>query len=149
MKNDLQQLYRQHESDDNNIREQLVHYQKQRPFIIIPLIAMILVLTGLLGYLLIRSILQSFAVQNGNPIKYREEVQRQNEERLKEAQHIASLGNWELNLVTNLLIWSDEVYRIFEIDKEKFHPSYEAFLTLVHPEDRKRVQTSYENSLKS
>ncbi|MGH8120299.1 MAG: PAS domain S-box protein, partial [Gammaproteobacteria bacterium] len=84
-----------------------------------------------------------------NPIKYSEELHRQNEERLKEAQRIASLGNWELNLVTNILIWSDEVYRIFEIDKESFNASYESFLNLVHPDDRDRVQTTYENSLKT
>jgi PAS domain S-box-containing protein len=84
-----------------------------------------------------------------NTTKYAEELQRQNEERLKEAQRIVNLGNWELNLLTDTLIWSDEVYRIFEIGKERFHPSYEAFLNLVHPGDRERVKTAYANSLKT
>ncbi len=37
---------------------------------------------------------------------------------LKEAQKLAKLGNWQLNLLTNELEWSDEIYTIFEIDPE-------------------------------
>jgi len=48
--------------------------------------------------------------------------------RLNEAQRMAHIGNWELDLVTNRLTWSDEVFRIFEIDEERFQPSLEAFL---------------------
>ena len=40
-------------------------------------------------------------------------IQR-SEERLKEAERIAKIGHWELNLVTNTLYWSDEIYRIFD-----------------------------------
>ena len=35
---------------------------------------------------------------------------RRSEAGLKEAQRIALLGNWELNLTTNALNWSDEIY---------------------------------------
>ena len=36
-------------------------------------------------------------------------IQR-NEERLKEAERIANIGHWELDLVNNTLFWSDEIY---------------------------------------
>ncbi len=71
----------------------------------------------------------------------------QDEMRLKESQKIAHLGHWGLNLVSNELKWSDEIYRIFEIDPSKFGASYEAFLELIHPEDRDRVNQAYTNSL--
>ena len=45
--------------------------------------------------------------------KQAEESLRRSEERLKRAQEIAHLGSWELDLIDNRLIWSDEVYRIF------------------------------------
>ncbi|MCX6692496.1 MAG: response regulator, partial [Methanoregula sp.] len=38
------------------------------------------------------------------------------EARLAEAQRIAKMGSWEMNIATGEMIWSDEVYRIFGID---------------------------------
>lgn len=70
------------------------------------------------------------------------------EESLKEAQRIALLGNWEYDIVNNRLFWSDEIYNIFEIDKNDFGASYEAFLEAVHPEDRETVNNAYSESLK-
>ncbi|MBP0018559.1 MAG: PAS domain S-box protein [Cyanobacteria bacterium SBLK] len=67
--------------------------------------------------------------------------------RLQEAQRIAHLGNWELNVRQNTLYWSEEIFRIFEIDPQKFGASYEAFLNLVHPDDRSRVDAAYKNHL--
>ncbi len=68
---------------------------------------------------------------------------------LLEAQRIAQIGNWELNLLDNNLTWSDEIFRIFEIDKEKFKASYNAFLEAIHPEDREAVDAAYINSLEN
>lgn len=68
--------------------------------------------------------------------------------RLNEAQRIAKLGSWELDLVTNTLVWSDEIFRIFELDKDHFGASYEAFLDAIHPEDRDAVNKAYLDSLK-
>ena len=68
---------------------------------------------------------------------------------LKESQRLSSIGSWKLNLVTNQLIWSDEVYSIFELDKDKFKPDYKTFVSLIHPEDREMVDVAYTNSLKT
>ena len=70
-------------------------------------------------------------------------------ERLREAQRIAKVGSWELDLVTNSLVWSDEIFRIFEIDAVRFGASYEAFLDAIHPDDRVAVDEAYLNSLKT
>lgn len=69
------------------------------------------------------------------------------EARLNEAQRIAKVGSWELDLVSNELVWSDEIFRIFEIDKSKFGATYEAFLDAIHPEDREKVNKAYSDSL--
>ncbi len=71
------------------------------------------------------------------------------EERLNAAQRIAHIGSWELDLLTNVLVWSEEIYRIFEIAPEAFGESYEAFLNAIHPEDREKVNAAYTNSLAS
>ena len=72
-----------------------------------------------------------------------EEEIRSGRELLAEAQLIAHLGSWELDLISGRLVWSDEIYRIFEIDPARFSPSYEAFLAAVHPEDRALVNQCY------
>ena len=79
--------------------------------------------------------------------KLAEKSLRQSEARLTEAQRIARLGNWELDLTSNILLWSDEIYRIFEIDPARFGTSYEAFLDAIHPDDREMVNHAYTRSV--
>ncbi|MDP2143977.1 MAG: EAL domain-containing protein [Gallionella sp.] len=74
------------------------------------------------------------------------ELQREGE-RLEEAEKIGEFGSWELDLVSGKLVWSDEIFRIFEIDNTQFGASYEAFLNGIHPEDRDRVNQAYIDSL--
>ena len=69
--------------------------------------------------------------------------------RLNEAQRLAKVGSWELNLLTGNLVWSDEIFNIFEIDKKKFEATYEAFLKAIHPDDRDKVNQAYTDSLVS
>lgn len=67
---------------------------------------------------------------------------------LKQAQALANIGHWELDLVKNTLYWSDEVYRIFGLEPQEFSATYEAFLKHVHPEDIDMVNSIYMLSLK-
>ena len=66
---------------------------------------------------------------------------------LKEAQWLANLGSWQLDLVNNRLQWSDEIYRIFEINPDEFKASYDAFVHAIHPEDRRLVDKAYRDSV--
>jgi PAS domain S-box-containing protein len=68
---------------------------------------------------------------------------------LKEAQKIAQLGHWELDIVNNKLSWSDEIYRIFELIPQEFDATYEGFLDTIHPEDREAVNEAYTKSIKN
>lgn len=78
---------------------------------------------------------------------FQEEILK-SREMLNEAQHLASIGSWTLDLVNNDLQWSDEIFNIFEIDKNEFQPSYEFFLSLVHPDDMELVHNVYQKSLR-
>ena len=64
-----------------------------------------------------------------------------------EAQEIALLGFWELDLARDQLYWDDMIYRIFEVDRAEFDASYEAFLATVHPEDREKVDAAFRASV--
>lgn len=64
-------------------------------------------------------------------------------ERLKEAEIIAKLGHWELDHQNNSLFWSDSVFHIFGKNPGAFIPTYEFFLSLIHPDDRDLVNEAY------
>jgi PAS domain S-box-containing protein len=71
----------------------------------------------------------------------------ENQEKLLEAQKIAKLGRWELDLISGELTWSDEIYHIFGTKKGEFSKTYESFLDFIHPEDRSMVNEVYQQSL--
>ncbi len=72
---------------------------------------------------------------------------QKSESSLAEVQRIARLGSWELDLVNNKLNWSDEVFRIFNLDPAQFGATYEAFLELVYADDRASVDKAYRDSV--
>ena len=57
------------------------------------------------------------------------------EECLLEVQSLASLGNWQADVQTGALEWSDTIYDIFGFDKQNFEPCIEAFKASIHPDD--------------
>jgi PAS domain S-box-containing protein len=79
--------------------------------------------------------------------KLAQEALLRSEERLNEAQHLAHVGSWELSHADSRLVWSDEIYRIFEIAPTAFGASYAAFLDVIHPEDRQLVDAAYRASV--
>lgn len=79
--------------------------------------------------------------------KLAQEALKSSEEKLKLAQHVASLGSWDWDIVKNHLSWSDEIYRIFGLEPQEFGATYESFIKSVHPEDREFVKQSVYDSL--
>src|SRR5256885_12389640 len=63
----------------------------------------------------------------------------QSEERLAKAQRLARLGNWEWDLKSGELHWSEEMYHLFGIDPGNWEPSRDKQLERVHPGDKETV----------
>jgi PAS domain S-box-containing protein len=90
-------------------------------------------LTNYLDNANIKAIVSSFS-----DITQRKKIAEQlekSEVRLKEAQALASMGNWEVTLETGENTWSDEMFSIFGLAPGEREPSTEGFISFIHPDD--------------
>ena len=65
--------------------------------------------------------------------------ERSAREQLAVAQGVAGFGSWERHIDTNKVVWSDELYRLVGLDPATSQPSLDAFVDVVHPDDRARI----------
>ena len=64
---------------------------------------------------------------------------REREADLAEAQRIAQMGSYRFDIAANTVSWSEELYRIFDVEKSAFDRNYESYLARVHPDDKPDV----------
>ncbi|WP_083386119.1 PAS domain-containing protein [Methylomonas sp. LWB] len=76
-----------------------------------------------------------------------QEAMQRSQSALEEAQRIGHIGSWDVDMINDVLIWSDEIFRIWEIDKTQFEATFAAFLATVHPEDRDKVTLAYNQAI--
>ncbi len=55
---------------------------------------------------------------------------------LKQAQRVAHIGNWEFDVLTQRITWSEEMFRIFGLEPTEPEPTYEQHIEQIHPQDR-------------
>lgn len=72
-------------------------------------------------------------------LRQAEAAVRKSENMLARAQRVANFGSWEWNVRSGEIIWSDQMYRIFEEERGSFVPTYDSLMTHLHPDDRGRV----------
>jgi CheY-like chemotaxis protein len=102
------------------------------------------------GRLLGRSI--RYALQRHKEQHRREELLEKlqlSEKLYEEAQALALIGNWQMNIVDNSMIWSDALYHVFEFPINGISPSLSVYLEYVHPEDRHKVTDFFDESTKA
>jgi PAS domain S-box-containing protein len=87
------------------------------------------------------------AIQDITEMKHAELALRQKEEDFARAQAVGSIGSWRFDVQRNVLIWSDETYRIFGIPVGT-PLTYETFLAKVHPQDRACVHHRWKEGLR-
>ena len=74
--------------------------------------------------------------------------QRRNELRLAEAHQLARLGSWEWDIREDRLVWSEELFRMFDLSRQEFDGTFSSFFLCVHPEDRVSVQQIAEAAIR-
>ena len=66
---------------------------------------------------------------------------------LAEAQRLGHIGTWVFDPEKGFEYFSDELFRIYDLDPGKGPPSSEQYLTLVHPEDREFMASLMKRTL--
>nr|WP_158590452.1 EAL domain-containing protein [Noviherbaspirillum cavernae] len=71
-------------------------------------------------------------------IEERKRIERElaaRERQLADAQSLAQVGSWNLDIEANTISWSDELYRIFGVTRENFDVTRENCKALIHEDD--------------
>ena len=58
-----------------------------------------------------------------------------------------NLGQWIWKINNNEIIWNDETYRIFGVDRDDFEVNFQNYIDKIHPQDRSLVETHIEDTL--
>jgi PAS domain S-box-containing protein len=77
------------------------------------------------------------------------EALQRSEERLRSTLEAAAVGTWEWNIPNNSVRWSANIEQIFGLPRGSFAGTYEAWLALVHPDDRAAIQAKIATSLET
>ncbi|MCP4695599.1 MAG: PAS domain-containing protein [Gammaproteobacteria bacterium] len=81
--------------------------------------------------------------------KRAEKALKKREAQLAESQTVAKLGSWDLNIISQKLEWSDETYRLFDKNPERFAPGFDEFARMVHADDLETMRTNFNDALQS
>ncbi len=65
------------------------------------------------------------------------------------AESVGNMGHWYWHIQSNVVTWSDQVYRIFGCDPESHTPTFESFLAAIHNDDRSRVSNQFGHASKN
>lgn len=106
----------------------------------------------------VRSIVEAIKNDQGDPVRLAgatqditEQVEaqdlfRESEQRLKNAERLAHVGNWQWDLNSDNVSWSEEMFHIFGQPRD-YTPSFERVLQAVVPQDRQRVERAVTDHL--
>ncbi len=81
--------------------------------------------------------------------KATDEQLRTSQRNLAEAQRIASLGSWHLDLSTNVVTWTSEMYRMFNADPSQPPPSYDVQARIFAPESWNKLTAAVANTVET
>lgn len=73
---------------------------------------------------------------------------RESNQRLRQAQRLARLGNWDWFPAEDQFMWSPEVYEILGVKPDQIELNANNFEKIIHPDDRSRVRRSRQNAVK-
>ena len=81
-------------------------------------------------------------IENITERKEAEQEAREAVERLKMATQAAKMGVWQFDIASNNLIWNDEMFELYGLDKDHFSADYASWSNHLHPDDKSFAEDS-------
>ena len=76
-----------------------------------------------------------------------EELLRRSSAQLAEAQGLTSVGSWHWEVRRDRRSWSDELFRIFGLERGEEALTWDEYLEFVHPDDRDAVRSAFDEAM--
>ena len=73
-----------------------------------------------------------------------EDSLRENEEFLRLSQSAGHVGSFSWEIASEHIRWSDEMFRIYGVDSERYQITLDSIFDLIHPKDRERIRRQIE-----
>jgi len=89
------------------------------------------------------------SIRDVSHLRDTEKALRKSQALLNEAQKIGRMGNWEWNITSNEIKWSDETYRIFGFEPNAVVATFERFIGMIHSDDTDRVEEALKKALEN
>ncbi|NIJ54172.1 PAS domain-containing protein [Dyadobacter arcticus] len=68
---------------------------------------------------------------------------------MAQGQELARFGNWQWDVASNVVTWSDTLFTIYGVSRNEFTPTFEGYLSKVSGSDRERVAAGIQNALEN
>ncbi len=69
-------------------------------------------------------------------------------ERLTLAASAGGVGIWELDVTRNHLVWDDQMFRLYGVERDQFRGAHEAWRATLHPEERSSADEEFQLALR-
>ena len=89
-----------------------------------------------------RSLLAGFTVDVTERRRAERELLNE-KEKLDQAQKLAHIGNWDIDIPTRKTTWSDEIYRIFGVERRDYLVTPGSYASFIHPEERQAIEAAF------
>lgn len=68
---------------------------------------------------------------------------------LEKAERVSHTGHWYLDLETDEIFWSNEIYKIHGLDPEEYTPEIDSAIDAYHPDDREKVEQAIQGTIEN
>ena len=80
------------------------------------------------------------SIQNIQELRDAESAKKESLIKLEQAQKLGNIGSWEWDSETDNAIWSDEMYRIYGVEKDEFNPTSKNVGKTILEEDKHKLE---------
>ena len=75
-----------------------------------------------------------------------EEALKQSTDRMELATHAGGIGIWNVDILTDTLIWDDQMFVLYGIDRNNDKFNYESWQSTIHPDDQEKCYNEWQQT---